>query len=197
MGATRAKDHLAPNAFTFGTPLVLAFPQVTVTANQVNSGIATRIFLPTAVKIYRVVAGFASGAAGVVSLNIVAGIAAEAGTLPIPDTDYANQPLPAYPPAYASAGQQLFLTDQPITVANNASTILTPSDSAATGAYPAGTPGNTWDALWGPAGSLLTLRLVSNGAGAGNLNVSLLAKVYDPTYNKPVLTSFSPAVDIP
>lgn len=197
MGDTRAKDHGSmQTAFPFDSLETLQFSPISLTANQANSVVQERIFLPTAVKIYRVIAGFGSapGVAGTCSINIVAGTAAETGTLPTPDTDYAGQP--AYPPAYASAGQSLFLADQVLTMTADTATVLTPNAAAGSG-YPANTPGKAWDALWGPGGAEITLRTVTNGAAAGRLYVALLVKYYDPTYNKPVLTGFNAATDIP
>jgi len=215
MGQTVAKAQNNPKAFPLNDSLTLPFPVVTLSSTtQNNSVIAARLWLPTCVKIYRVVAGMSGSLAGTCSLNVVAGIAAEVSTqyasLPIPETDYAGQPISpntqAYPPAYATSGQKLFLADQALTVAENPATVLTPSDSAATGAYAPNTPGMAYDALWGPGGAELTLRLPCTGF-TGNVAVTLFCKSYDPPGNQPtgnqsgaafpVLTSFNPAVDLP
>lgn len=197
MPGTRSKDQGPIDAFPENTAESIVFPRITLAANQTNATVQSVFWLPTAFKFYRLIAGLSGTVAGACSVNIVAGTAAELtgiGALPIPDTDYAGQP--AYPPAYPTPGQKLFLTDQALTMTTNVATILTPNDVAPT-AFAAGTPGFEWDAIWGPAGLLLTVRTVTGAGCTGNLDVQLLGKVYDPTYNKPVLTGFNPASDIP
>lgn len=197
MGTIRATDHTTmQSAVSFGALVALQFPPFNLAASQTSATIQERIFLPTAFKIVRVVAGFGASpaVAGTCAINIVAGSVAPNGTLPTPDTDYTGQPN--YPSPYATDGQQLFLADQPLTM-SSATTVLTPADSVATGAYPAGTPGFAWDALWGPGGAKLTLRTVTNGTAAGRLYVTLLGIFYDTTYTKPVLSGFNAATDIP
>jgi hypothetical protein len=210
MSTTRAKQHDI-SSVGFDCLDYIKFPSVTLSSTtQNNTVIAGRIYLPTAVKILRVIAGISGSVAGTVSLNIVSGTAAEVAnsgatkylSMPIPDTDYANQPTSpgavAYPPAYATAGQKLFLADQALTITADTATVLTPSDSAAvaSGAYAPGTPGSAWDSLWGPGGAEVTLRLPCSGA-TGLVEVGLLVKYYDPTYMKPILTGFNPATDLP
>ena len=206
---TRAKAQNAIDAVGFNSLAELSFPSVVLSGTTQNNGVvAARLWVPTTVKIYRVIAGIFGSVAGTVSLNVVAGEAAEVPntgatqflSMPIPDTDYAQQPIApntqAYPPAYATAGQKLFLADRALTITNGVATVLTPDDSAASGAYAPTTPGKAYDGLWGPGGTELTLRLPSSGA-TGTVQVRLLVKYYDPTYNKPVLTGFNPATDIP
>lgn len=210
MPATRAKCQGPIDSVGFNGLDVLNFTPVTLAASQNNGTVQAVLFLPTAVKIFRLVAGFdASTVAGSCAVNIVAGTAAEIANsgatqylaLPIPDTEVSLQPVApnpfAYPPAYASAGQRLFLSDQALTMTANTSTILTPNDSALSGAYAPTTPGNTWDALWGPGGQMLTLRTVTGAGASGKLYVALLVKEYDPTFAKPITTPFNPATDIP
>jgi hypothetical protein len=213
MPATRAVDVGTPSAFPENQVFQLDFSKLVLSANQGSSTVQAWRFLPTALKIYRVIAGFDSGTvAGACSINIVSGTAAEiansGGTIytavPIPETDYASQPVSpgaqAYPPAYATAGQRLFLSDQALTMTASTATVLTPEDSAATGAYAAGTPGKTFDALWGPAGSLITLRTVTGAGASGNLYVAMLCKIVLPNQGlsgSQVLTSFDPATSIP
>jgi hypothetical protein len=209
MSQTRGKTR-DPASVTFDSLVQLGeFPIVTLSSTtQNNTVIAGRIWLPTACKIMRVIAGLAGSVAGTVSLNIVSGVAAEVAnsgatkylSVPIPDTDYTNQPTSpgaaAYPPAYATAGQKLFLADQALTITAEVATVLTPSDNAASGAYAASTPGSAYDSLWGPGGAEVTLRLPCAGA-TGTVKVYLFGKWYDPAFTKPVLSSFNPAVDIP
>lgn len=171
------------------------FPAVTLGNNMLNSSVNGIFVLGTPIKIYRVIAYMSGSPAGTCSINLVVGVAAESGVTPTPDTDYAGQPTPgSYPPAFGTAGQQLFPTDQAVTMTTNVSTVLTPTSTAPS---PAGAPGFGWDAIFGPGGSILTLRIATNASGAGTLYVAVLYKEYDPTYNKPVLTGFNPAVDIP
>jgi len=205
MSATYARDHDI-NSVGFDKLIQIDFPVITLAATQVSGTIQARRAIATCYKIYRVIAALSGSVAGTASINIAMGTAALTGTLPIPDTGYAGQPTSgntpdnAYPPAYATNGQQLFYAARAITMTADAPTVITPNDAAPTsgsGAYAIGTPGFAYDSLWGPGGSLLTVRLVTNGSAAGTLNVSLLVKPYDPFYNKPVLTGFNPATDIP
>lgn len=209
MPETRAKAQGPIDAVGFNGLVPLQFPLLTLAASQANSVVQGILVLPTAVKIYRVVSAFdGSTVAGTCSVNVVAGSAAEIANsgatqytaMPIPDTQVALQPVApntvAYPPAYASAGQRLFLNDQALTMTAYTATVLTPNDSAVSGAYAPTTPGNTWDAIWGPGGQILTLRTVTNGSASGKISVKLLVKFYDPNYSKPVLTPFNPATDI-
>jgi len=193
MPQTLGKQHFGNNVGFDGLDSA-QFPAVTLSGTMLNSTISGILVVPTALKIYRVVAYMSGSPAGTCSINIAAGIAAETGVTPTPDTDYAGQPTPgSYPPAYGSAGQTLFPTDQPVTMTTNVSTVLTPT---ATAPSPASAPGKGWDAIWGPGGSILTLRVATNGSGAGTLYVAICYKLYDPTYSKPVLTPFNPAVDL-
>src|ERR1700683_670877 len=207
MPATVAKAQGAVNGFPFNTADYIKFPSVTLSGTtQNNSVVAGRIFLPTAVKIYRVIAGISGSVAGTCSLNVILGPGAKASTqyliVPIPDTEYARQPIShgtvAYPPAYAAAGQALFLADQALTITADTATVLTPEDSALTGAYAANTPGKAYDSIWGPGGAEVTLRLPCSGA-TGLVEVGLLVKYYDPTgdSSKPILSGFDPATSIP
>lgn len=207
MSATRAKQHF-PSDVQFDGLDSVQFSPVTLSGNMLSTAIQGIFVLPTALKIYRLVAYMSGSPAGTCAINIVSGIAAEltgVGSVPTPDSDYTGQPgaaystgiAPQYPPPFATPGQKLLLTDAPVTMTTNTPTIITPSDSAASGAYPAGTPGQAWDALWGPGGAIATLRCVTNGSGAGTLYVALLYKMYDTLYPKPLLTSFNPATDIP
>lgn len=204
MPATRSKQHFL-NVAQYDGLDSFQFQPVTLANNMVSTAIQGIWVLPTSAKIYKAIAYMSGSPAGTCSINLVSGIAAELATqfasLPIPDTEYGGQPVApgaaAYPPAYATAGQKLFLSDQPVTMTTNVATVLTASDSAASGAYAPGTPGNAWDGLWGPAGSIITLRCVTNASGAGTLTVAVLYKLYDPTYNKPILTPFNPATDLP
>jgi hypothetical protein len=205
---TRTKGHEG-SVVGFDQLDYIKFPSVNLSGTtQNNSVVAARLYLPTVVKIYRLIVGISGSVAGTISANVVAGTAAEiansGGTIytamPIPDTDYAGQPIgpgaQAYPPAYASAGQRLLLNDGVVTITADTATVFTPSDSAATGAYAPNTPGNTWDALWGPGGAELTLRLPCTGATA-LVEAGILVKYYDPNYSKPQLTPFNPATDLP
>lgn len=197
MPPTRAKAQETIDAVGFNTLIPLQFQPITLAASQPSTTVQARMWLPTAVKIYRVIAGLSGTVAGACSVNIVAGVAAEltgVGSLPTPDSDYAGQP--AYPPPYPTAGQKLFLTDRPLTMTTELATIITPNDNASTGAFPANTPGFEWDAIWGPGGMEITVRTLTGAGATGTLLVTLLAKFYDPTYSKPILTSFNPAVDI-
>jgi hypothetical protein len=207
MPATRAKAQGAVDSFPFNTADYIKFPSVTLSDTTQNNTVVTgRIYLPTSVKIYRVVAGISGSVVGTCSLNIILGPGAKVATtdliVPIPDTDYAGQPISpgtvAYPPAYAVAGQALLLADTALTMTADTATLITPADSAATGAYATGTPGSAWDSLWGPGGAELTLRLPCSAA-TGLVEVGILVKYYDPTgdSSKPILTAFNPAVDIP
>ena len=201
---TQGKSHNLESICFDNLVPIGGFSLVTLSGVTQNNGVINgRLWLPTAVKIQRVVVGLYGSVAGTCSVNIVVGTGAKSSTtnliVPVPDTDYANQPVApatvAYPPAYGVAGQAVFLNDQVITITAEAATILTPNDTAATGAFAAGTPGFSWDSLWGPAGSELTLRLPCSGF-TGNVKVDLYGKFYDPTYMKPVLTGYNPAVDI-
>jgi hypothetical protein len=206
MSTTRSKQHDIDSVAFDNLVVIGQFPTVALSnVTQNNTVIAGRLWLPTACKIQRVVAAVQSASlAGTCSLNVIVGTGAKSATqyqiVPIPDTDYAGQPVSpgvqAYPPAYGAAGQALFLADQALTITNELATILKPNDSAASGAYAAGTPGSAWDALWGPAGSELTLRLPCSGF-TGNVAVTLFGKWYDPTYMKPLLTPYNPATDLP
>lgn len=208
MPATTAKAQNAPGAVGFNELQEwIVCQNFALVPNRPETVVTFSKFLPTACKIYRVVVGFASTptVAGSCALQFVLGAgpssSVQFGALPIPDSDYANQPVPpgaqAYPPAYPTPGQKLFLSPRPITMANNVATILTPNDSAATGAYSPNTPGSAWDSIWGPGGALVTMRTVTGAGTLGSVYVSLLVTPYDPNYAKPLLTPFNPAVDIP
>jgi hypothetical protein len=194
MPSTLARQHFGRNVGFDGLD-GFQFPAVTLGATMLNSAVNGIFVLTTAVKIYRVIGYLSGSPAGTCSINIVSGIAAETGVTPTPDTDYTGQPTPgSYPPAYGTAGQSLFPLDQALTMTTNVSTVLTPTAVATS---PAGAPGNGWDAIWGPGGTILTLRCATNGSGAGTLYVTVLYKEYDPFPSRPVLTGFNPAVDIP
>jgi hypothetical protein len=193
MSATRAKEH-EQSAVKFDALIPLVFPVVALASSQSVNTVQARIWLPTSVKIYRIIAGLSGTVAGSCAVQVVAGTANPAGTLPTPDTDYAGQP--AYPPAYATAGQQLLQSPAALTMTADLATVINAIAAAGSG-YPANTPGQAFDGLWGPGGQELTLRTVTGASTTGNLAVSLLCKFYDPTYNKPVLTGFNPVTDIP
>lgn len=217
MSTTRAKAETSPAAVGFGPLVELPFcQQLALVPNRTKTFVSASKFLPTACKIYRIIAGFdGTAVSGTCNLRFVMGIGADTQTqyarLPYPDTDYANQPVPpnpqAYPPAYPLLGMALTFGAVNMTMTPNTSTLYTPNDSAVSGStsagnifcYAPGTPGFAYDSIWGPAGALITLRTTTNGTASGNLYVSLLVKFYDPTYGKlsNVGTSFNPAVDIP
>src|SRR5215472_8761057 len=170
MADTRIKEQGPIGAFPQNQAFTLNFPTLALAASQPLSTPQVPLYLPTAVKIYRVIAGFDGAAvAGSCSINIVVGSTTVTGvqfaSLPIPDTDQAEQPTApntqAYPPAYSANRQKLFLNNQALTMTTWTSTVLTPNDSAASGAFAPGTPGSEWDGIWGPAGTLLTLRTLT------------------------------------
>jgi hypothetical protein len=203
MPTTRGKEHGGSNV-GFDELVAITFSPITLAASVTNAAIQAFYWLPTAMKFYRLVAGLSGTVAGTCAVNVVAGTAAElTGTAsqPTPDTDYAGQPTPpvtqAYPPPYATAGQRLLAGDQAMTMTTGVATVFTPSGTAASGSYPANTPGVAWDGIWGPGGSLITVRVTTGASTTGTLLVTLLGKFYDTLYNKPVLTSFNPATDIP
>ena len=90
---TRAKAQNAIDAVGFNSLAELSFPSVVLSGTTQNNGVvAARLWVPTTVKIYRVIAGIFGSVAGTVSLNVVADEAAE-----VPNTDatqFLSMPIP-------------------------------------------------------------------------------------------------------
>jgi hypothetical protein len=190
MGATLTKQNM-PKQVGIGGLVRIMFPIVTLSTSQTSATVQSSTALDTAFKIYRVTALLTATVAGTCSINIVAGTAAEAGTTPTPDAvDYAIAGTFG-PPAYPTAGQQVFLTDQALTMTSGVATVLTPPTAPVSGS-----PGNGWDCIWGPSGLVLTLRTVTSSGASGTLAVSMLGKFYDPKPYNPNANPFNPATDL-
>jgi hypothetical protein len=207
MGTTSGKDHGSSKAIALGSELQsLVFDTaVTLAGAQANSVVASQLVLIAPIKIYRVVALITGAPAGTCSINVVMGTAAESGFTPMPDSDIIGA-NPTHPPPYAANGEQLFKVDRAITMtAAYATTVLTPGGPNVANPAPGYTatsqPGRVYDCIWGPAGSVLTLRCTANSSAAGTLRVRLGVKYVDTIPQQPGNIanhgSFNPATDIP
>lgn len=171
MQVIRAKDR-NKSAIGYGNLMHLGFSTVTLAASQANTTVQARIPLITSVKILGVAVVPSGAVAGTCSFNVVSGIAAENG-LPVSD----QQLIGIFPSATATNGNQLFAADQAITMTADSVQRFYPT---------------VFDSIW-PGGSELTLRLVTNGSAAGNLQVHLLVVPVDNTPNTNPSTAFKPS----
>lgn len=144
----------SPAVVDFDGLSFLEFDPVTVTINQVSTTVQDSQPLPCQCKVIAAVAMYKSGAAGTCSINVVAGTAAEGG-VGTKDT-------------LAVSGTQMFSSDQAMTITNNTPQVFLPA---------------VWDTLY-PTNLPLTLRIVSNGSGAGVLKVRLFLKPIDSQAQK-------------
>lgn len=143
-----------PGSVRFDIMNFLEFDPVTVTINQTSGTIQDSQPLPCQVKVIGLAAMYKSAAAGTCSINVVAGTAAEGG-VGTKDT-------------LAVSGTQMFSSDQAMTITNNTPQLFIPT---------------VWDTIY-PANLPLTLRIVSNGSGAGVLKVRLFLKPVDSQLQK-------------
>lgn len=182
MSQVTQRKNREPHGVGFDGLDVLAFPTVTLAASQTNATVQSIVLAPTTYKFYRIMAYLSGTVASTCSINIVAGIAAEAGT-GIPDT--LDNGVGAYPRVVAGAGIQMLTTDTALTMTTN---VITQIDL----------PADLFDVIWKGA---LTLRTVTASGTTGTLYVALLGKQTDITpwtpYGSGTDVNFTPAKDIP
>jgi len=163
-----------PDSLGYNNLTQISFPAVTLATGQTNATVQARKPLGLNYKIIAVAVTVSGSVAGTCSINVVSGTAAENG---VPITD--QTPVGIVPSGTAVAGNQLFATDQPITMTADTVTLL----------YPAN---DLWDAIW-PSGSELTLRTVTNGSAAGLLQVDLVVTPFDNHPTQPEIGPFVPS----
>jgi hypothetical protein len=191
MSKTRNKGHL-DDALQFDGLSVAQFPQFTPGAAVANSAITGIWVAPCAIKIQGVTVTQRTGANFLTAVNIEMGTAADGGVAGTPDTSDvftitgAGGVTGGYPPTLAVANNTLFGADQVITslLADVPQTFMVPTTAA----------GNLYDIIW-PQGALLTLRVVTAGAG-GLATVSFLYKPFDIKPYLPRSTTLNLATDI-
>lgn len=182
MSQVTQRKNRDPHGIGFDGLDVIAFPSIAIAASQPSTTVQAIALAPTVYKFYRIMAYFSGAVAGACSINIVAGIAAEAGT-GIPDT--LDNGVNAYPRLVAGAGIQMLTADTALTMTTN---VVTQIDI----------PAPLFDVMWKGA---LTLRTVTGVGATGTLLVVLLGKQTDITpwtpYGSGTDVSFTPAKDIP
>jgi hypothetical protein len=165
MAVIRNKDD-DPDAIRYNTLETLQFPVVTLAANQVAGTVQAVIPIGVAYKIQALIAVITGTVAGSCSLQIASGVGALAG-VGTPD----NRGLGTVPPTVATNGQQLFSSNQAMTMTANLVQSFYPTS-------------DLWDMIFGPV-TLISLRTITGGATTGNLSVSLLACPVNIFYNLP------------
>lgn len=169
MAVLRNYDH-NPDAARYQAIQAFKFGVLALTASQVSGTVQLREPIPFNMKILSVTALLSGTVAGTCSINFALGTAALAG-VGTPD----NRLTGTVPPSVATSGQQLFSSNQAVTMtADTVTQIFTGADSTA----------DTWDVIW-PTGGELTLRTVTNGAASGNLQVALAIVPIFLHYNYP------------
>lgn len=182
MSQVTQRKNRDPHGIGFDGLDVITFPSVALAASQTSATVQAITLAPTAYKFYRIMAYLSGAVANTCSINIVAGIAAEAGT-GIPDS--LDNGVNAYPRLVAGAGIQMLTADTALTMVTNTVTQID-------------LPAPLFDVLWKGA---LTLRTVTSAGATGTLLVCLLGKQTDITpwtpYGSGSDVSFTPAKDIP
>jgi hypothetical protein len=154
--ALQAKEHLNPNAVSFGPLVVLDFDPVTLAASEANTTVQRAVALPANCKILRVAALLNDTVAGTCSVNVVAGSGAEAG-VGTKDTLAVN-------------GTQVLSADAALTM-----TALLAQE------FQASVP----DTIY-PTSLPLTIRVATGSSTTGTLAVRVLAQLVDPNPTKPL-----------
>jgi hypothetical protein len=176
------KKNRDPHGVGFDGLDVLAFPSVTLAASQANTVVQAITLAPTTYKFLRLMCYLSGAVAGTCSVNVIAGIAAEAGT-GIPDT--LDNGVNAYPRVVAGAGIQLLTADTALTMTTNTVTQID-------------LPADLFDVIWKGA---LTLRTATSAGCTGTLYAALLGKQTDINPSRPqgsgTDVNFTPANDIP
>ncbi len=183
------RKQRTPHAVGFDGLDVLTFAPVTLAASVANTAVQAITLAPTVYKFYRLMAVLTGTVAGTCAVNVVAGVAAEAG-VGTPDTR--DNGANAYPIPIATAGTQLLATDTALTMTTNAVTQID-------------LPADLFDVCWK---GLLTLRVTTGASTTGTLNVALLGKQTDTnppqgSYGSIAIGSyagqgnFTPAIAIP
>lgn len=163
MAKTKNKFHV-DDAAAYDALETFDFDTVTPAGAVTNAAISARYPLPIAVKFDGVVIVQATGTNLVTAFNVIMFTAADAtpsnptGT---PDTQGAGGSVP---PAVAANGTAFFAADQAVTLVADVPQF-----------FPIAKPNN--DVIY-PQNALLTLRLVSAGAG-GACKVVLLGRIFD------------------
>lgn len=175
MAATvlRTKGDLSADAVYYGALDTIDFDTFALAINQTNATVQTSYPLGINYKIVAVACNLTGAVAGTCSFNLVSGTGAENGVAPGD-----NRQLGIAPPSVAANGNQLFAADTALTMSANVCQVFYPQSPQ-------------YDAIFG-AGTLLTVRVVTNGAAAGSLKVVAYCVSVDRFYQLP--NAFNPFV---
>lgn len=167
----RHPDSLGYNELThIGSFSVPAIP-----ASAANTAIQGRFPIPLNFKIVAVAVVVHGGAAGTVSFNIASGTGAEIGVGPSDTT-----PVGVVPSQTAGNGNTIFASDNAITMTNDLVQTFYPDNI---------------DVIY-PSNSQLTLRLATNGAAAGALDVTMYGTPFDNNTTNPEIGPFVPSLSV-